>query len=313
VRRATAASLLALAFALGACSTPARPSPTQPPQPPQQQTPPPSLASTLGWLPAELVTAVRAPAAGAPMLAFFARSPRRPPCVDVALGGVRETLQLQRARGARMALVLVGALDRDQLEACGALAARALLNLEVTVRREGALTVFEGGGGAQVAGFAEGRAVLADTADEVNRVLHPPRVLGPADPLGSLLPWLAAASELAPGELAAITTIDYVAPWTKLSARGTTLRLVRQSGLRAETRVRYSASDEARRARDTLSHARAGGRADVPFNVRRALALLEFVVDGPDLVIDLAPLLSLEHAALLQSLLEELASSPRTP
>src|SRR5205814_801496 len=125
MRRALAAALVAL----GACGSRARP----PPPPPS---PPPRAPD---WLPAELVTAIRAPAAGAPMLAFFARSPRRPPCVDLVLAGVRETFQLQRERAERMALVLVGELDRDRLEACAIEAARALLGVAVTARRDGPL------------------------------------------------------------------------------------------------------------------------------------------------------------------------------
>jgi hypothetical protein len=303
VRRAFVAALIAL----GACGPRAR-APAEPP-------PPPTTASPLGWLPAELVTAIRAPAAGAPMLAFVARSPRRPPCVDAALAGVRESLELQRARGAPMALVLVGALDRDRLEACGVETARALLGLEVTARRDGALTIFErGGAAAQVAGFDGERAVLADTAAEVRAILHPARAIGPADPLGPLLP------RLSGGALAAVTVIDYLAPWTKVPARGATFRLERpldhppdhpldhppgrRPALRAEARVRYADPADARRARDALAQIRVGARADAPFTLRQALALLEPAIDGAELACDLDPILTEEHAGFLPRVLE---------
>jgi hypothetical protein len=79
--------------------------------------------------------------------------------------------------------------------------------------------------------------------------------------------------------------------------------------------VRYGSAEEARRARDTLSHARTGARAqgEAPYAIRRALALLELAVDGPELVIDLAPLFAPEHAAALQRRVDELAPPPRTP
>jgi hypothetical protein len=290
--RAAAAALIAL----GACGPRAGPAPRPPPAA--------RPASMADGLPAEPVAAIRAPAAGAPMLAFFARSPRRPPCVDAALAGVRETLQLQRDRAERMVLVLAGAIDRDRLEACGVETARALFGVEVSARREGALTMFESGGGAQVAGFAEGRAVLADTAEQVRWVLQPARALGPADPLGPLLPRLAA------GEVAAITTIDYLAPWTKIPARATSFRLERRPALRAETRVQYGGAEDARHARDALARIRASD--EVPFAIRRTLALLDVSVDGAELVFDLAPLLAPAHAVLLQSLMRELGPPPRT-
>jgi hypothetical protein len=284
-------TIAASLIALGACGPRARPPPPPPPSNP------------LAWLPAELVTVIRAPAAGAPMLAFFARSPRRPPCVDAVLAGVRETLQLQRAPAERMALVLVGALDRDRLEACGIETARALLGLSITARRAGALTFFEDrGGGVQVAGFAADRAVLADTAEQVRRVLHPPRPLGLTDRLGPLVPQLAA------GELAALTTIDYLALWTKVPARATTFRLDRRPVLRAETRVRYADAAEARHARDALGRVRASDEA--PYAIRSALELLAPIVDGADLTFDLAPLFDPVHAALLQNLMRELGASP---
>jgi len=296
VRRALAAALIAL----GACGPRVQPPPSRLPPPP----PPPS---TLGWLPAELVTAVRAPGAGAPMIAFVARSPRRPPCVDAALAGVRETLQLQRARDARMALVLVGALDRVRLEACGVETARALFGLAVTARRDGALTIFEGGGGAQIAGFGGERAVLADTAAQVRAILHPARAIGPADPLGPLLPRLSA------GALAAITVIDYLAPWTKVPARATTLRLELRPALRAEARVRYADPAAARRARDALAQIRAGARDDAPFALRQALAPLELAVEGAELACELEPLLTAKYEKILPRVLEILAPAGPPP
>jgi hypothetical protein len=105
----------------------------------------------------------------------------------------------------------------------------------------------------------------------------------------------------------------YFAPWTKVPARATTLRLERQPALRAETHVRYGPAEEVRRARDTLSHARTRARADVSFAIRQALALLELAVDGPELGIDLAPLFAPEHAVLRQRLVDELTRPPRTP
>jgi hypothetical protein len=305
---ACAGLALGLALALGACGGPAGPAAPARPAAPEISAAA-AAATAFAWLPAELVTAVRAPGAGAPMLAFFARSPRRPPCMDAALAGVRESLQLQRGRGARMALVLAGALDRERLEACGIEAARALLGVEVAARRDGALTYFERGSergaAAQVAGFAGERAVLADTADEVRAILAPPRARGPTDPLAPLLP------RLAEGELAAITTIDPLAPWTGLPARAASLRLVRSPALRAEARLRYASADEARRARAAVGRLLA--RDEVPFAIRRALALVTPAVDEAELVIDLSSLFAPEHASLLQGLMRELAPASGTP
>lgn len=287
------APVIAAAIVLCACSAPARPA--RPPGPP---------ADPLAWLPADAIAVARAAAGGAPLLAFVAKSPRRPACVDAALAGVRESFQLQRSPAERQVLVAIGALDRGRLEACGVEVARALLGLVPAVRRDGALTRFElPDGGGQVAGFAGDRVVLADTAEQVRWALAPPRTIGPADPLGPLLPRLLGA------DLAAVTSLDYLARWTQLPARGLVLRLAQRPVLRADTRVIYADADAARRALAALTGAAA--RDDASPALRRVLALVAPAAAGPELAFDLAPLFAPEHAALLEELSRELAALPR--
>jgi hypothetical protein len=239
-----------------------------------------------------------------PLLAFIAKSPRRPACVDAELAGVRESFQLQRSLAERQILVAVGAVDRDRLEACGLEVARALFGLEPTARRDGPLTHFElPGGGGQVLGFAGERAVLADTTAEVRWTLSPPRTAGPTDPLGPLLPRLLGA------ELAVVTSIDYLVRWTAVPARGLALRLVKQPAIRADTRVIYADPPTARRALAALT--RAASRDDASPAVRRVLALVAPAADGAELAFDLAPLFAPGQAALLEELTRELNALPR--